>query len=95
MKVDPDVVRTIADLAKLRLNPEDMEINIDRMTRILDLVSQMETVPTDDIEPMAHPLDALQRLRPDLATAQVDRDKYQAIAPETSDGLYLVPRVVD
>ncbi|MCH8257980.1 MAG: aspartyl/glutamyl-tRNA amidotransferase subunit C, partial [Proteobacteria bacterium] len=48
-----------------------------------------------DVEPLAHPLEADQRLRPDEITEVVDRDRYQRGAPATRDGLYLVPRVVE
>jgi len=55
----------------------------------------MRSIPTDDVEPLAHPLDAVQRLRTDEITETVDRELFQAAAPATADGLYLVPRVLD
>ena len=48
-----------------------------------------------DIEPMANPLDAVQRLRPDEVTESDQRELFQAIAPATENGLYLVPKVID
>lgn len=47
------------------------------------------------MEPMAHPLDAVQKLRPDVVTETNQRDAFQAIAPATEDGLYLVPKVIE
>jgi aspartyl-tRNA(Asn)/glutamyl-tRNA(Gln) amidotransferase subunit C len=44
---------------------------------------------------MAHPLDAVQRLRPDAVTETDERDRYQENAPSVSDGLYLVPKVIE
>jgi aspartyl-tRNA(Asn)/glutamyl-tRNA(Gln) amidotransferase subunit C len=44
---------------------------------------------------MAHPLDAVQRLRPDTVTETDCRAAYQQIAPAVEDGLYLVPRVIE
>jgi aspartyl-tRNA(Asn)/glutamyl-tRNA(Gln) amidotransferase subunit C len=44
---------------------------------------------------MAHPVDMSQRLRADAVTETNERDRYQANAPEVSDGLYVVPRVVE
>jgi aspartyl-tRNA(Asn)/glutamyl-tRNA(Gln) amidotransferase subunit C len=55
----------------------------------------MRAVDTNGIEPMAHPLDATQTLRADKITETNQRDQFQALAPETQDGLYLVPRVVE
>lgn len=44
---------------------------------------------------MAHPLEAVQRLRPDVVTEVDQRDLFQSIAPATENGLYLVPRVIE
>jgi aspartyl-tRNA(Asn)/glutamyl-tRNA(Gln) amidotransferase subunit C len=44
---------------------------------------------------MAHPLDQMQRLRDDAVTEIDQRDHFQAIAPQTDAGLYLVPKVID
>jgi aspartyl-tRNA(Asn)/glutamyl-tRNA(Gln) amidotransferase subunit C len=52
-------------------------------------------VDTHDVEPMANPLDATQRLRPDKVTQSNRRDAFQAIAPAVENGLYLVPKVIE
>ncbi len=65
------------------------------MNSILGLVDQMQAVDTSGIEPLAHPLEASQRLRPDQVTESNQRDRYQAIAPATENGLYLVPKVIE
>jgi aspartyl-tRNA(Asn)/glutamyl-tRNA(Gln) amidotransferase subunit C len=50
---------------------------------------------TTDVVPMAHPLDAAQRLRPDVVTETDGRDEFQENAPAVSDGFYLVPKVIE
>jgi len=45
--------------------------------------------------PLAHPLDATQRLREDDVSEVVDRAALQAIAPAVEAGLYLVPKVIE
>jgi len=95
MKVDKDVVEVVANLDKLRLDERDIETMIERMSRVLDLAEQIQEVDTDGVEPMAHPLDAVQRLREDRVTETDRHERYQAVAPETEGGLYLVPRVVE
>ena len=62
---------------------------------ILDLVDQLGAADTDSVAPMAHPLDAVQRLRADEVTETNQREAFQAIAPATENGLYLVPRVIE
>ena len=95
MKVDQKVVEAIAQLAQLELKQEDIEENIDSMTSILNLVDQMQNIDTSGVEPMAHPLDAVQRLREDLVSESDQHERFQAIAPATADGLYLVPKVIE
>ena len=85
----------LARLAALRLDGDE-RLGVERdLRRIIALVDEMQAVDTQDVDPLAHPLDATQRLRTDEATERVDRERNQAGAPEARDGLYLVPRVIE
>lgn len=95
MALNPSDVAKIAQLARLDIDDSDTQVYADRLGNILDMVAQLQAVDTDGIEPMAHPMDATQRLRDDVVTETNKRDAYQAIAPTTEDGLYLVPRVIE
>ncbi len=89
-----DVEKT-AQLARLSVSAEDCTFYADQLDRIFQLVEQMSAVNTDDIEPMAHPQDIKLRLREDTVTEQNQRELFQSIAPETEQGLYLVPKVIE
>ena len=95
MKVDKSVVENIALLAQLEVNSSNLQSSIESLSRILDLVDEMQGVDTDGIEPMAHPLEATQRLRKDEISETDQRELFQSIAPKTEDGLYLVPKVIE
>ena len=88
-------VEKIAHLARLSLSDSDVPGYVDELSSILALVERMNSIDTEDVQPMAHPLDATQRLRPDHVTETDERDKHQCIAPMAKDGLYLVPRVIE
>ena len=88
-------VEKIAHLARLGLDEGDLPRITDALNSILGLVDQMQAVDTRGIEPLAHPLEAIQRLRADVVTERNQRDAYQAVAPATQDGLYLVPKVIE
>ena len=94
MPIDPEEVQRVAHLARLTLGEEETGRYAEELGAILGLVEQMSAVDTSAVEPMAHPLDAVQRLRPDAITEEVDRDHYQASAPAVEEGLYLVPKVI-
>jgi aspartyl-tRNA(Asn)/glutamyl-tRNA(Gln) amidotransferase subunit C len=55
----------------------------------------MQAVDTRGVEPMAHAQDLSQRLRDDVVTETNRREAFQAVAPETEAGLYLVPKVIE
>lgn len=95
MSLSPAEVEKIAHLARLALEPAQTEGLAQDLSRILDLVDQMSAVDTAGVTPMAHPLDMSQRLRADRVAETDQRDAFQAIAPQTEAGLYLVPRVVE
>jgi aspartyl-tRNA(Asn)/glutamyl-tRNA(Gln) amidotransferase subunit C len=95
MPLDEEQAVRIAHLARLAIDGEDARRYARDLTRILGLVQQMNEVDTEDVVPMAHPLEMHQRLRDDAVTEDDQREKLQACAPAVRDGLYLVPRVVE
>ncbi|MYD97144.1 MAG: Asp-tRNA(Asn)/Glu-tRNA(Gln) amidotransferase subunit GatC [Gammaproteobacteria bacterium] len=82
-------------LAALKLEADERRMLKDNLDRIVALIDAMQSADTDGVEPLDHPLDGVQPLRPDRVTEDVDRDRFQGLAPAARDGLYLVPRVVD
>ncbi len=95
MSISEAEVRKVAHLARLAMPDENIAAYTQNLSNILDLVAQMSAVDTDGVTPMAHPLDMTQRLREDMVTETNQRDYYQSIAPETENGLYLVPKVIE
>ncbi|NKB33942.1 MAG: Asp-tRNA(Asn)/Glu-tRNA(Gln) amidotransferase subunit GatC [Pseudomonadales bacterium] len=95
MALDKSEVEKIAQLARLHISVADADEVANRITDILALIDQMQSVDTDAVEPMAHPLDVVQRLRADEVTETDHRDELQTLAPEAQDGLYLVPKVIE
>ncbi|WP_456380226.1 Asp-tRNA(Asn)/Glu-tRNA(Gln) amidotransferase subunit GatC [Thiolapillus sp.] len=95
MDLEPDEVEKIAHLARIAVTADEIEALNTELSGILGLVERMAELDTNDILPMAHPLDMPQRLRPDVVTEENHRQAYQAVAPATENGLYLVPRVIE
>ena len=95
MSLGPDEVKNIAHLARLNIDESDIEPMAKNLSSILDLVEQMNAVDTRDVAPMAHPQDIAQRLRADEVLEQNQREHFQKIAPQTENGLYLVPKVIE
>ena len=95
MAIDRDEIARIAHLARLEVGDEAAARTAEELTDILDFVGRMNAVDTSDVTPMAHPLDANQRLREDRITETDRRSEFQAGAPAVENGLYLVPKVIE
>ncbi|MAA66095.1 MAG: Asp-tRNA(Asn)/Glu-tRNA(Gln) amidotransferase GatCAB subunit C [Alteromonadaceae bacterium] len=95
MSISREDIEKVAVLARIRLEDNQVEALEKDLGNILNLVDQLQAADTADVEPLAHPLDAVQRLRPDQVTEIDQREAFQKIAPATEDGLYLVPRVIE
>ena len=90
-----DQVRAIADLARIDVPTSELGRLQDELNGILAMVDAMRAVDTTGVEPMAHPQAVSQRLREDRVTETDQRALFQGVAPQTEDGLYLVPRVIE
>lgn len=95
MSLDKADVEKIAHLARIAIDEVRIPEYANNLSGILDLVEQMNSVDTDAVSPMAHPLDMAQRLREDTVSETDQRDKFQQIAPRVESGLYLVPKVIE
>ncbi|WP_018869799.1 MULTISPECIES: Asp-tRNA(Asn)/Glu-tRNA(Gln) amidotransferase subunit GatC [unclassified Thioalkalivibrio] len=95
MSVDTEHVQRIAELSRLAMDDDQAREFAGGLSDIFDFVEQLDGADIEGVEPMAHPMDAAQRMRPDAVTEPDRRDDYQAIAPAVEGGLYLVPRVIE
>lgn len=93
--VEPSDIAKLATLSRIAVSDAEASEVASRITDVLALVDQLQAADTQGVSPMAHPLDAVQRLRADQVTETNRREAFQAIAPATEDGLYLVPRVIE
>ena len=95
MSISHSEVERVARLARLRIDPADLDDRARDLGRILELFDRLAAVYTRDVEPLSHPLAATQRLRPDAVTEAIDRAALQHGAPQVEDGMYVVPRVIE
>jgi aspartyl-tRNA(Asn)/glutamyl-tRNA(Gln) amidotransferase subunit C len=95
MSIATPQLERLCALAQIALDGDDLVRATADLERIIDMVDAMNAIDTVNVAPLAHPLDAVQRLREDAVAEQVDRERYQRIAPAAQDGYYLVPRVIE
>jgi aspartyl-tRNA(Asn)/glutamyl-tRNA(Gln) amidotransferase subunit C len=95
MSLDTGAVARIAHLARLGVEPSESQSYARNLSDILAFVEQLNAVDTAGVEPLAHPMEASQRLRADEVTETDQREQFQRIAPRVEAGLYLVPKVIE
>jgi aspartyl-tRNA(Asn)/glutamyl-tRNA(Gln) amidotransferase subunit C len=95
MSLTLEQVQRIAHLARIEVSESEARTTQGQLNNIFQLIEEMQAVDTRGVEPMAHAQDVSQRLREDRVTEHDRREAYQAVAPETEAGLYLVPKVIE
>ena len=95
VSLDKDQVQHIAVLARLKLADNEYADSVEKLSKIVDFVDQLSQADTNDVVPMAHPLNESQRLREDVVSEPNDRDHVQQNAAQVEGGLYLVPKVIE
>ena len=85
----------LANLAKVEID-EATELKLqDDIKSVINMIRKMMEVDTTDTLPLKSPLDSPQRLRPDQVSENPNQGLLQQGAPETRDGFFTVPRVIE
>jgi aspartyl-tRNA(Asn)/glutamyl-tRNA(Gln) amidotransferase subunit C len=95
MSLTLEQVRRVAHLARIEVSEVEAQDTLGHLNGIFTLIEAMQAADTHGVEPMAHAQDLAQRLRADQVTEKDRRQAFQAIAPDTEAGLYLVPQVME
>ena len=95
MGFTPEVVRHVAELARLELTDEEVERYARELTSILDYVAQLQELDLDDVEPTTHVVDLVCRLRPDEVAQPLTREQALANAPAVEQDQFKVPRIIE
>ncbi|RYF16950.1 MAG: Asp-tRNA(Asn)/Glu-tRNA(Gln) amidotransferase subunit GatC [Comamonadaceae bacterium] len=99
MSLNAQDIARIANLARLELQPDESERMLAQINGFFAIVEKMRAVDTTGVEPLTHPVAAIQevalRLREDVASEPNQREENQKSAPAVERGLFLVPKVIE
>jgi len=95
MSIDKNTVKKVAGLARLRLSDAEMEKYAGQLNNIMGFIDQLNEVNTDNVEPLPSPVDMDLPLREDKVMDGDCADAVLANAPESVEGFYVVPKVVE
>ncbi len=95
MKITTDEVLHVAELARLTIDERDLERLSGQLGSILEYVESLKEVDTTGIPPTAHAVSTENAFRADEEVLSIDRDRALENAPETEDGFFVVPKIIE
>jgi aspartyl-tRNA(Asn)/glutamyl-tRNA(Gln) amidotransferase subunit C len=95
LSINKDQIKYLSILSRMDIQESEINDVEEKLTKIIDFVDQLQSIDTDEIEPMAHPLNQSQRLRVDKVVEENNRDKIQKNSKSIERGMYIVPKVIE
>jgi aspartyl-tRNA(Asn)/glutamyl-tRNA(Gln) amidotransferase subunit C len=93
--MNKETIIKISDLAKIDIKDDQIDDILTSLEKILNLVDEMNSVNTDNVTPMSHPLNLKQELRKDVVEASDERELFQKNNKYIDNGYYIVPKIID
>jgi aspartyl-tRNA(Asn)/glutamyl-tRNA(Gln) amidotransferase subunit C len=88
-------VEYVAELARIRLTPDEIETFRSQLGQVLEHVAKLNEVDVSQVEPMAHSFPVYNVFREDEPRASLDRELALSNAPRQAQGLFIVTKVVE
>lgn len=95
MSLNKEKLRKVASLARIRMDDSELEAYTAKLNNIIGFVEQLSEVNTDNVEPLPSPVDISLHLREDEVTDGGYPEAVLKNGPETLEGFYVVPKVVE
>lgn len=95
MSIERQEIEKLATLARIAIDDSTINEVSQRLSSVLALVDQLQAADTSGVNSKSHPMQAVQRLREDEVTELNQREALQTVAPDTENGLFLVPKVIE
>jgi len=93
--MDKDIVKKVARLARIKVTEAEAEEVVPKLQNIMSWIEQLGEVDTDNVEPLASVVDITLPLREDVCNDGDIQEQVLANAPETMQGFFVVPKVVE
>jgi aspartyl-tRNA(Asn)/glutamyl-tRNA(Gln) amidotransferase subunit C len=88
-------IRYVSRLARVSLTPVEEEKLCNQLGLILGYIAQLKEVDVHGVEPLAHAVPLVNVTRPDVPTGSLDPEAALRNAPARSNGLFVVPKIVE
>jgi aspartyl-tRNA(Asn)/glutamyl-tRNA(Gln) amidotransferase subunit C len=95
MSINADTVKHVANLARLNIAEDEVESYVDQLSQIIGLMDQLNSLPTDGVDPMTHAVDMLMPAREDVVVNSDNRDLLLSGAADSEQGHFRVPKIIE
>lgn len=95
MKITLQEVEHVARLARLALSDEEKEQMRSQLDRILAYIEKLNQLDTASVEPTSHVIPMTNVFREDAVAPSLPRDEALGNAPESREGFFRVPRIIE
>jgi len=95
MSIKKDTIDYVAKLARIELTKQEKELFAKQLTDILSYMDKINTLKTDDVEPMSHAVSVENVFRKDKIRDSLENSKALQNAPDKKDNFFKVPKVIE
>jgi aspartyl-tRNA(Asn)/glutamyl-tRNA(Gln) amidotransferase subunit C len=93
-EITPEVVRHVALLSRLELEPGEAERYAGELDKILHYVEKLKELDTTNVEPTSHSFRMENVFREDVVRPSLTNEEALANAPDSEEGCFKVPAVL-
>lgn len=95
MKIDRDMLRRVAHLARLEVKETEEEALLASLTEVLTWMEQLNEIDTTGVEPLTHLSETVNALREDMARQTITHEQALTSAPHHDADYFRVPKVLE
>ena len=93
-RISREEVSKVAQLARLKLNEEQIENHATQIEKILDYINQLEKIDTKNVPCTTRAIEVINNFRSDTKEIFSDRDEILDLAPSREDDFFKVPKII-
>ena len=94
MKITPDEISHVANLARLHLSQEEVEAMALQLNDILAYVAKLNELDVESVIPTTHAISIVNAFREDEVKPSLEREKALANGPRQNGEFFVVPKVI-
>ena len=93
-RISREEVSKVAQLAKLKLNEDEIDNHASQIEKILEYINQLEKIDTTNVPCTTRAIEVINNFRSDINKKYKNRDDILNLAPSREDDFFKVPKII-